>query len=66
MKNSYTPKKIGIMAMFVAIGLVLQYAESRFLVLSVPGGKLGLANVVSIINIFMFGGVGWPLFFFPF
>ena len=56
MKNSYTPKKIGIMAVFIAIGLVLQYVESRISILSIPGGKLGLANAVSIINIFMFGG----------
>lgn len=49
-------QKIGIMAMFVSVGLVLQYAESRIIITSVPGGKLGLANVVSIINIFMFGG----------
>ena len=49
-------KRIGIMAMFISVGLVLQYAESRLIVTNVPGGKLGLANVVSIINIFMFGG----------
>ncbi|MBE7032396.1 MAG: Gx transporter family protein [Ruminococcaceae bacterium] len=49
-------RKISIMAIFVAVGLVLQYIESRFTPVNVPGGKLGLANIVSIINIFMFGG----------
>ena len=50
-------KKISIMAIFVAIGLVFQYVESHFAPVNIPGGKLGLANMVSIINIFMFGGV---------
>ena len=56
MKQIYKPRKIGIMAIFIAIGLVLQYIESRILITPLPGGKLGLANIVSIINIFMFGG----------
>ena len=54
-RSSFSPKQIGIMAMFVSIGLILQYVESRILISPVPGGKLGLANVVSILNIFMFG-----------
>ena len=56
MNNRFSTKKIGIMAIFVSLGLVLQYAESRFLITPIPGGKLGLTNVVSIINIFMLGG----------
>ncbi len=48
-------RKIIIMAMFVSIGIVLQYAESRIMITPVPGGKLGLANIVTITNIFMFG-----------
>ncbi len=54
-------KKIAIMAIFVAIGLVFQYVESYFAPVNIPGGKLGLANMVSIINIFMFGGVNATL-----
>lgn len=56
MKKRYTPKKLGIMAVFISVGLALQYVEGQMLITSVPGGKLGLANIVSIINIFMFGG----------
>ncbi len=56
MKKRYTSKKLIIMSMFVAIGIVLQYVESKVLISPVPGGKLGLCNIVSIINIFMFGG----------
>ncbi len=56
MKNRYTPRQIGIMAIFVAIGIMLQYVENRILITPVPGGKLGLSNIVSIVNIFVFGG----------
>lgn len=56
MNNKYTPKKLGIMAVFIAVGLVLQYIESRILITPIPGGKLGLANIVSVLNIFVFGG----------
>lgn len=54
--NSYTPVKIGIMALFVSLGIILQYVESIIVITVVPGGKLGLCNIISIINIFMFGG----------
>ena len=56
MKKKYTPKQIGIMAVFVSFGFVLQYTESKIFISAVPGGKLGLCNIVSIINIFIFGG----------
>ena len=56
MRNKYTPKKIGVIALFISIGLVLQYIEGRILITSVPGGKLGLANMVSISNMFLLGG----------
>ena len=56
MNNKYTSRKIGLMAVFVAIGLVLQYVENQILITPVPGGKLGLSNIVTIINIFVFGG----------
>ncbi len=56
MKKTFTPKNIGIMALFVSIGIILQYVESRILISPVPGGKLGLSNIVTIINIFIFGG----------
>ena len=56
MKRRYTSKKLIIMSIFVAIGIVLQYIENKVLISPVPGGKLGLCNIVSIINVFMFGG----------
>lgn len=54
-RGSYS-RKITVMAMFVSIGIVLQYAESKILITPLPGGKLGLANIVTICNIFMLGG----------
>ncbi len=56
MKRKYTSKKLIIMSIFVAVGITLQYVESKVLITPVPGGKLGLCNIISIINIFMFGG----------
>ncbi|MBQ9737700.1 MAG: Gx transporter family protein [Clostridia bacterium] len=56
MKNKITTKRIGLTAIFVSLGLVLQYTENRILITPIPGGKLGLANIVSILNIFMLGG----------
>ncbi len=56
MNNKYTSRQIGLMAVFIAIGLVLQYVENQILITPVPGGKLGLSNIVTIINIFVFGG----------
>ena len=56
MKKFTKTKKVIILSLFVAIGLVLQYVESKIILSPIPGGKLGLCNIVSIINIFMFGG----------
>ena len=38
-------KKISIFALFISLGLVLQYIESLFAPIPVPGGKIGLANI---------------------
>ncbi len=56
MKKRYTTRQIAIMGIFVSVGIMLQYVENRILITPVPGGKLGLSNIVSIINIFVFGG----------
>ena len=56
MKMKYKPKELGIMALFISIGIILQYVENYIMISPVPGGKLGLSNIISIINIFMFGG----------
>ena len=55
-KKKYSAKNICIMAVLTAVGIILQYVENRILISPVPGGKLGLANIVTILNIFLFGG----------
>lgn len=53
---AYT-KKIVLTALFVASGIVLQIIEQILPIFcSIPGGKLGLANVVTIAGILIFGG----------
>lgn len=49
-------KKTVITALLVCIGIVLQIAESMFDIFVVPGGKIGLANIATLLGIFIFGG----------
>lgn len=49
-------KKLVLTALFIAAGVVLQIIEQMLPIFqSVPGGKLGLANVVAIAGILIFG-----------
>ncbi len=48
-------KKIVLMGFFVALGLVLQYIESFIPIAVLPGGKIGLSNIVTIVNIYLLG-----------
>lgn len=51
-------KHMVILAMMTAIAIILHYIESMFpLPVPVPGIKLGLSNVVSLITLFLFGPV---------
>lgn len=53
---SLRTKKIVLMALFIAVGIVLQTAEQILpLFQTVPGGKLGLGNIASIAGILIFG-----------
>ncbi len=49
-------RRIVTIALLVCIGVVLQITESMFSVFSVPGGKIGLANISAIICLFLLGG----------
>ncbi|MFW5718863.1 MAG: Gx transporter family protein [Halanaerobium sp.] len=49
-------KKIVVISLLISLGLVLHLVESVFpLTAVVPGAKLGLANIVSLIAIYLFG-----------
>lgn len=49
-------KKVTVCAALVAVGLIIGYIES-FIILpvNVPGIRIGLANIVSIIALYLFG-----------
>ncbi len=48
-------KKIVITAFLVAVGTVLQIVEGMLNVFAIPGGKIGIANIVSLIDMFVIG-----------
>lgn len=54
-KNKKTNiRDYALMGLMLAFGIVLQQADN-LLSFGVPGGKLGLANIVSVVNLFVFG-----------
>lgn len=55
-KNRYSTKDYVLMALMISLGLVLQIADNMLNFTVIPGGKLGLSNIVSLKNIFLFGG----------
>lgn len=56
MKEKISVKKIAIIAIFVTLALVLSYVDSLIpLAIMVPGIKIGLANIVIILSLYMIG-----------
>lgn len=49
-------RKIAIAALLVSIGTVLQIVENMFDFFTVPGGKIGLSNIATLLCLFIFGG----------
>jgi len=52
-------KKLTICAVLLSLALVLSYAERFFplqLIVPLPGIKLGLANIVSLVSLYLLGG----------
>lgn len=53
-KSSYT-KQVARMGVFVALAMIFSYVEALFPVpIPVPGVKLGLANLVVVIGLYLF------------
>ena len=48
-------KKVVITGFLIAVGIVLQIAEGMFNAFVIPGGKVGIANIVSLIDLFVMG-----------
>ncbi|MCD8309179.1 MAG: Gx transporter family protein [Clostridia bacterium] len=54
-KKRYLSKKIAMLALLSALGLITFVIENQFPPLFVPGAKMGLANIFSLTAIIMFG-----------
>ena len=49
-------KKITILAMLIAVGILMQLIESFFpIVMIIPGYKIGLANIAGLFALYAFG-----------
>lgn len=47
-------KKLLVTALLVSFALILSYIETFIPVLSIPGAKLGLANIATLLTLYMF------------
>lgn len=48
-------KRLTNLAIFLSVSIVLSYLESFIPSFSVPGAKLGLANIVTLVIMYMYG-----------
>ncbi len=59
MKTNSKAYRLVLLSLLVSLALILSYVESFIpLPLPVPGAKLGLPNIVTMISLFL---LGWPL-----
>lgn len=57
MKRPFPAKKIAVLALFSALGLIVFIIENQFPPLFVPGAKMGLANIFSLAALILYGPV---------
>ena len=57
MKSRFPAKKIAVLALFSALGLIVFVIENQFPPLFVPGAKMGLANIFSLSALILYGPV---------
>ncbi|MBO5525909.1 MAG: Gx transporter family protein [Clostridia bacterium] len=57
MKKKRTTKKLVTLALFVAMSLIMFLIESQFPPLFVPGAKMGLSNLFSLLALLWYGPV---------
>lgn len=51
-------KKITFLGLFICIGLILGYLESLIVIpVGVPGVKLGISNIITVITLYLFGPI---------
>ena len=58
MKSRFPAKKIAMLALFSALGLIVFIIENQFPPLFVPGAKMGLANIFSLAALILYGPIG--------
>lgn len=51
----FSAKKIAVLALFTALGLIVFIIENQFPPLFVPGAKMGLANIFSLAALILYG-----------
>jgi heptaprenyl diphosphate synthase len=54
MKSMNKTRKMALLANFLAIAIVLNIVESFVPIIPVPGAKLGLANIVTLIILYIY------------
>ena len=57
MKSRFSAKKIAMLALFSALGLIVFIIENQFPPLFVPGAKMGLANIFSLAALILYGPI---------
>lgn len=57
MKKKQTAKKLVLLALLVAMSLIMFLIESQFPPLIVPGAKMGLSNLFSLLALLLYGPV---------
>lgn len=55
MKKKIPTRKLVTIALFVALSLIMFLIESQFPPLFVPGAKMGLSNLFSLLALFLYG-----------
>jgi len=55
MQMQWRTKRLVLSSILIALGIGLQIAESMFFIpINIPGGKLGLANIVTVVILYLF------------
>lgn len=56
-ERRFPAKKIAVLALFTALGLIVFIIENQFPPLFVPGAKMGLANIFSLAALILYGPI---------
>jgi heptaprenyl diphosphate synthase len=56
MKKRFTAKRIALLGVLTALALVMFIVESLFSPLFIPGAKMGLSNIFTLLCVILLGG----------